>query len=292
VSANQADAKKVAGVHTMCRVLQVSTSGYYAWCNRGRSTREQANALLTERIRQIHRECDSTYGMPRIRKQLSREGVRVSRRRVARLMRTAGIRGVTRRRFTVTTHASQRQAAPDLVRRRFDAAQPNKLWVADITYVPTWSGFLYLATVLDVFSRKIVGWSMSEQMPANLVLSALEMALQARHPAAVIHHSDQGSQYSSYLFTQRCRQAGVRTSMGAVGDAYDNAMAESFFATLECELIARRSWKTPGEARAALFQWIEGWYNPRRLHSALDYLSPCEYERRFLQCSAPEQSDA
>jgi len=271
----------------MCRVLQVSASGYYAWCGRrGKSTREQADAQLTERIRQVHRACDDgAYGMPRIRAQLCQEGVRVSRKRVARLMRKAGIRGVTRRRFTVTTHPSQRQPAPDLVKRRFEATQPNELWVADITYVPTWSGFLYLATVLDVFSRKVVGWSMSEQMPAQLVLSALNMALQTRRPTAVIHHSDQGCQYSSYVFTQRCRQAGVRVSMGAVGDAYDNAMAESFFATLECELIARRSWKTPAEARSAVFSWIEGWYNPRRLHSALGYLSPSEYERRLLQCS-------
>jgi putative transposase len=170
-------------------------------------------------------------------------------------------------------------SAPDLVNREFRALAPDRLWVADMTYIPTWAGFLYLAVVIDAFSRKVVGWSMGEQMTADLVLAALNMALHTRKPASVIHHSDQGSQYTSIAFGGRCREMGVRPSMGTVGDAYDNAMAESFFATLECELINRRCWKTKAEARTALFIWIEGWYNPRRRHSALDYQSPINFER-------------
>ena len=150
-----------------------------------------------------------------------------------------------------------------------------------MTYIPTWAGFLYLAVVLDAFSRKVVGWAMGEEMTANLVLAALNMALHTRNPESVIHHSDQGSQYTSLAFGQRCREMGVRPSMGTVGDAYDNAMAESFFATLECELLDRRSWRTKAEARTALFTWIEGWYNPRRLHSSLGYCSPMKYEEKY-----------
>lgn len=265
----------------MCRVLQVSTSGYYDWQRRLPSKRAADNAVLRERIRQLHAESDATYGMPRVHAQLRSQGCMISRKRVARLMRVHGIRGVSRRRgFCVTTVRDRRERpAPDLVNRRFHADAPNQLWVADMTYVPTWTGFLYLAIVLDAFSRKVVGWSMGENMTADLVISALNMALHTRKPEAVIHHSDQGSQYTSLAFGQRCREMGVRPSMGTVGDAYDNAMAESFFGTLECELIDRRSWKSKSEARAALFTWIESWYNPRRLHSSLGYLSPNEFER-------------
>jgi putative transposase len=200
-------------------------------------------------------------------------------------MRKACIRGVSRRRgFTVTTERDRRQRpAPDLVNRRFHAGKPDQLWVADMTYIPTWTGFLYLAVVVDAFSRKVVGWSMGETMTAELVLAALNMALHTRRPETVIHHSDQGSQYTSIAFGRRCKEMGVRPSMGTVGDAYDNAMAESFFASLECELIDRRSWKSKAEARTALFTWIEGWYNPRRRHSALDYLSPLNFERKHAE---------
>ena len=169
--------------------------------------------------------------------------------------------------------------APDLVERNFVAAAPHRLWVADITYIPTWAGFLYLAVVLDTFSRRIVGWAMETHLRTELVLQALNLSLWQRRPAAVIHHSDQGSQYTSIAFGQRCREAGVRPSMGSVGDCFDNAMCESFFATLECELIDRRRFKTQSEARMAVFEFIEGWYNPHRRHSALDYLSPINYER-------------
>jgi putative transposase len=277
VNANQASVP----VHTMCRVLNVSASGYYAWRDRSPSRRAIENAMMVERIRKVHAESDATYGMPRVRAELIDQGVEISGKRVARLMRTNAIRGVSRRRnFVVTTRRDQRQRpAPDLVKREFVADGPNQLWVADITYVPTWAGFIFLAVVLDVWSRRIVGWAIGEQMTADLVLAALNMALQQRKPDGVIHHSDQGSQYTSVAFGERCKMMGVRPSMGTVGDAYDNAMAESFFATLECELIDRRSWQTKTEARLALFTYIEGWYNPRRRHSALGQISPAKFER-------------
>jgi putative transposase len=268
----------------MCRVLKVSASGYYAWRDRAPSQRAIDNAVLTERIRAVHAESDATYGMPRVRAELIDQGVVVSRQRVARLMRAARIRGVSRRRgLVVTTQRDQdKQPAPDLVKREFKAEAANQLWVADMTYVPTWAGFIYLAVVLDVWSRRIVGWAIGEQMTAELVLAALNMALQQRKPKGVIHHSDQGSQYTSLAFGGRCAQMGVRPSMGTVGDAYDNAMAESFFATLECELIDRRSWPTKTEARMALFTYIEGWYNPRRRHSALGQMSPANFETKHI----------
>ena len=277
MNANQANVP----VHTMCRVLKVSASGYYAWRDRAPSRLAIDNAVLVERIRKVHAESDATYGMPRVRAELIDQGMRISGKRVARLMRINAIRGVSRRRsFIVTTRRDQRQRpAPDLVKREFTADGPNQLWVADMTYVPTWAGFIFLAVVLDVWSRRIVGWAIGEQMTAELVLAALNMALQQRKPEGVIHHSDQGSQYTSIAFGERCKKMGVRPSMGSVGDAYDNAMAESFFATLECELIDRRSWQTKTEARLALFTYIEGWYNPRRRHSALGQISPAKFER-------------
>src|ERR1700731_4242622 len=195
-------------------------------------------------------------------------------------MRNAGLVGVSRRKSTITTVRDGARQAPDLVDRNFTADRPNLLWVADITYVPTWAGFLYLAVVLDAFSRRIVGWSMATTLATRLVLNALNMALMTRRPRGVIHHSDQGSQYTSIEFGHSCREAGVRPSMGSVGDAYDNAMCESFFATLECELLDRCRFKTPAEARRAVFEFIEGFYNPRRRHSSIGYLSPIDYERQ------------
>ena len=207
-------------------------------------------------------------------------GLAVGRKRIARLMRIAGLVGASRRKGIQTTVRDRRaRPAPDLVRRNFTAAEPDRLWVADITYLPTWSGFLYLAVVLDAYSRRIVGWAMATHLRTELVLEALDLALWQRRPYAVIHHSDQGSQYTSLAFGARCREAGVRPSMGSVGDCFDNAMCESFFATLECELLARHRFKTPEQARSAVFEFIEGWYNPRRRHSALGYRSPCEFER-------------
>jgi putative transposase len=234
---------------------------------------------LRQQIREIHEKSKGTYGVPRIHAELADEGVHVGRKRVARLMRAENLRGVSRRKVLHTTQRKQNaRPAPDLVQRNFSASAPNRLWVADITYVATWTGWLYLAVVVDVWSRKVVGWAMSTHLRTILVLDALQMAVQQRRPEDVIHHSDQGSQYTSVAFGQRCRNAGVRPSMGSVGDCYDNAMCESFFATLECELLDRNTFHNPTEARQAVFTFIEGWYNPERRHSALDYLSPNRYE--------------
>ena len=273
----------------MCETLQVSKSGYYDWVDRAPSAREQANEALALQIQAAFTASDETYGMPRVRAQLRDQGIVASRKRVARLMRQNQWCGVSRRRgFCVTTQRNLRQRpAPDLVNRQFVATDINQLWVADMTYLPTWAGFLYLAAVTDVFSRKVVGWAFGVRMTADLVTQALDMALMTRKPQSVIHHSDQGSQYTSIEFGNRCRQMGVRPSMGSVGDAYDNAMAESFFATLECELIDRRVWETQTQARLAVFTWIEGWYNPRRLHSALGYMSPNNFERKHSEQKSP-----
>ena len=266
-------------IAVMCRILGVSPSGYYAWVKRPASARSLMDAALTAAIRTAHAGSKGTYGAPRLRIDLAEAGIRVSRKRVARLMRNAGLSGVSRRKSTVTTVRGGARQAPDLVDRNFTADQPNMLWVADITYIPTWAGFLYLAVVLDAFSRRIVGWSMATTLHMQVVLDALNMALWQRRPNGVIHHSDHGSQYTSIEFGKRCREAGVRPSMGSVGDAYDNAMAESFFATLECELLDRYRFKTQAEARMAVFEFIEGFYNPRRRHSSIRYLSPIDYER-------------
>ena len=274
----------------MCRMLGVSHSGFYAWKERAPSSRAIEDAVLTERIRIIHAASDQNYGSPNIHAELRDEGTRVGRKRVARLMRLASIRGTGRRRsFVVTTRRDRKQRpAPDLVKREFVATGPNRLWVADMTYVPTWAGFIFLAIVLDVWSRRIVGWAIGEQMTTDLVLGALNMAIAQRRPTEVIHHSDQGSQYTRIEFGSRCSKLGVRPSMGSVGDAYDNAMAESFFASLECELIDRRSFRSKAEARVAVFTYIEGWYNPRRRHSALGRISPINFERSHARTpSAP-----
>ena len=206
-------------------------------------------------------------------------------------MKAAGFAGISRRKGLRTTLRDDRvRPASDLVDRDFRADAPDRLWVADITYVPTWAGFMYLAVVLDAFSRRIVGWAMGHDLKTQLVLDALNMALAQRRPTGVIHHSDQGSQYTSVAFGLRCKEAGIRPSMGSVGDAYDNAMCESFFATLECELLDRRKFATKAEARMAVFSFIEGWYNPGRRHSALGYMSPVNYEKaaqRRLQHNSP-----
>ncbi len=267
-------------VTLLCRVLQVSRAGFYAFQRRGRSARAVADAELGAQVLAIHGTSRGTYGAPRIHAELRFRGVTCARKRIARLMRAAGLAGVSRRNGARTTRrAEDARPAPDLVERDFTAPAPDGLWVADITYVPTWAGFLYLAVVLDAFSRRVIGWAMANHLRTELVLAALEMALWQRRPEAVIHHSDQGCQYTALAFGQRCREAGVRPSMGSVGDAYDNALCESFFATLECELLDRRRFQTQAEARLAIFEYLEGWYNPHRRHSALGYLSPIDYER-------------
>ena len=268
-------------VASMCRVLGVSTSGFYAWLDRPASARAQSDARLVDEIKAIHRRSRHTYGMPRVQAELSEQGVRVGGKRVARLMRAAGLQGVSRRKWVTTTvRDADARPAPDLVQRHFSAKAPDALWVADITYIPTWAGFLYLAVVLDAFSRRVVGCSMQTHLRAELVLQALEMTYGQRRPAQVVHHSDQGTQYTSIAFGTRCREMGVRPSMGSVGDCFDNAMAESFFATLECELLERRRFKSQAEAETAVFDFIEGWYNPQRRHSSLGYLSPLQFEKR------------
>jgi putative transposase len=270
-------------IATMCRVLDVSPSGYYAWRKRPLSARARTDVELTAHIEAIHRESRGTYGAPRVHAELAAQGIHVGRKRVARLMRAAHVQGVSRRKQFVTTRRDPAVSpAPDLVQRQFQVSAPNRLWVADITYVPTAAGFLFLAVVLDAWSRRVVGWAMATHLRTELVMDALDMALRARRPRQVIHHSDHGSQYTSITFGLRCREAGVQPSMGSVGDAYDNALCESFFASLECELLDRRRFATQAEARLAVFDYIEGWYNSRRRHSALDYLSPIAYEKREL----------
>ncbi len=276
MKANQA----AHSITTMCRVLGVSASGYYAWDRRAVSARRLRDQELLDQIRAFHRASRGTYGAPRIHRDLREAGVPVSRKRVARLLKQAGLRGVSRRKWPVTTvRAEHARPAPDLVQRAFTATGPNQLWVADITYIPTWAGTLYLAVVLDVWSRRIIGWAMATHLRTSLVLAALDMAIVQRRPTAVIHHSDQGCQYTAIEFGRRCREAHVRPSMGSVGDCYDNAMCESFFATLECERLDRVTLRTPAEARIAVFDFIEGWYNPTRRHSSLDYVSPVAFER-------------
>lgn len=268
-------------IRTMARVFNVSASGYYAWRSRPASARATADLDLTRKIRTIYGSSRKTYGAPRIHAEFKAEGVAIGKKRVARLMKAAGIVGASRRRSIKTTRRDpDHHPAHDLVRRNFFVAKSNELWVADITFVPTLAGFLFLAVVLDAWSRRIVGWAFSADLKTRVVLDALDMALAARKPENVIHHSDQGSQYTSLAFGNRCRDAGVRPSTGSVGDAYDNAMCESFFATLECELLDRSRFRSHTEARMAVFQFIEGFYNPSRRHSALGYLSPMEYERK------------
>jgi putative transposase len=274
-------------IATMCRVLGVSTSGYYAWLKRSPSATAERDAVLRDQVEQIHRRSKGTYGRPRIYAELKEHGERVSPKRVARLMKASGLRGVCRRRRVITTQReNQSRPAPDLVQRRFCAEGPDQLWVADITHIPTQSGFLYLAVVLDAWSRRVVGWAMATRLHASLVIEALDMALAQRRPKQVIHHSDQGSQYTSFAFGARCREAGVRPSMGSVGDCYDNALCESFFATLECELLDQHSFRDPREGRRHVFEFIEGWYNPHRRHSALGQISPVRFEERERAAAA------
>ena len=268
-------------------MLGVSPSGYYAWQKRPLSTRAKRDLELSAEIERAHRESRQTYGAPRLHAELRANGHRVGIKRISRLMRASRIVGICRRKRVFTTVRDKNaQLSDDLVQRRFVADAPDQLWVADITYVPTWAGFLYLAVVLDALSRRIVGWAMSTSLATDLVLDALNMALWQRRPKNVVHHSDHGCQYTSIAFGLRCKEAGVRPSMGSVGDAYDNAMCESFFGTLECELLDRRRFRSQIEARMAVFDFIEGFYNPRRRHSALGYESPISYERKRLVAAA------
>jgi putative transposase len=277
IAANQA----CFSVNRMCRLLNVSRSGFYDWLTRPISEREKADIALTEKIESIHEESRATYGAPRVHAMLRRQGINVGKKRVARLMRSQGLTGTFRkRRGRTTIQVPGIRTAPDLVQRDFFAAtEPNKLWVADMTYIRTWEGWLYLASVMDTFSRKIVGWSMGNSMEAQLVVDALEMAIARRGPeAGLIHHSDRGAQYVALIFTASCKEAGIETSMGKKGCAYDNSAAESFFASLKKDLIHRRSWPTREDARRAVFDYIEVFYNRQRLHTSLGDVSPEEFE--------------
>jgi putative transposase len=269
-------------VSTMCRVLGVSRSGFYAWRSRPPSATRLRDWGLIYHVRRIHQISRRTYGAPRIHAELRADGVAVAKKRVARLMGQQGLEGAHRRRFRKTTVRDESsRPAPDLVERDFTVTGPNELWVADITYVRTWAGWLYVAVVVDAYSRMVVGWSMRDDLKACLVVDALRMARWRRRPSGrVVHHSDQGSQYTSFAFGRTVREAKIiDVSMGSVGDAFDNAMAESFFASLKTELVDRHSWPTRQAARTAIYEYIEGWYNPRRRHSALGYLSPADYEK-------------
>ena len=273
-------------MRALCKTLRVSHSGCYDWLDRPTCAQTRANAVLLEQIRQALADSDATYGVPRIQAELADQGIKAGRNRIASVMCAHGLRGVSRRTgWCVTTQRDKDQRpAPDLVQREVTATGINQLWVADMTYIPTWAGFVYLAVVLDVYSRKVVGWAFGQQQTADLVIQALNVAFIMRKPDAtspgVIHHSDRGSQ-PGVNFGKRCKEMGVRPSMGSVGDAYDNAMAESFFASLECELIDRRSWKSFADARMAMFTWIEGWYNPRRRHSGIGQKSPINFEKEM-----------
>jgi len=267
-----------------CRVLGVSRAGYYAWRGRPPAARARADAALTAAIHRIHTKSRGTYGSPRVHAELAQLDQRCGRKRVARLMRAAGLVGCQRRRRRPRTTVTDPAAtpAPDLVRRRFTAPAPDRVWLADISYIPTGEGWLYLAAVLDAFSRRVVGWAMADHLRTELVLDALNLALWRRRPApGLIHHTDRGCQYTSLAFGRRLRDAGLVPSMSRPANCWDNAAAESFFATLKRELVDRPDrapWPTRAAARTAIFEYIEAWYNRERRHSALAYLSPAAYE--------------
>jgi putative transposase len=266
----------------MCRNLEVSKAGYYAWRERDLSARAKADQVLGVRIKAIHRKSRGSYGSPTIHAELRETGIRVARKRVARLMRIGHIYGKKRRAFRVTTKSSHAYPiAPNLLNRQFSVGAPNRVWVADITYLATREGWLYLAIVLDLFSRRIVGWSMSSCIDAPLVLSALRMAVDRRTPLpGLIVHTDRGSQYACNEYRAFVAAHGIIPSMSRKRDCWDNAVAESFFATLKLELKPDRMWATRSEARAAVFEYIEAWYNRERRHSAIGYFSPAEFEQR------------
>jgi putative transposase len=271
-------------ISVMCRILGVSRSGFHAWERRAPSDRALSDAWLTDKIKDIHAANRGVYGAPRVHAELRlAHGVRVGRKRVERLMRRAGLSGlIPKRRGRTTIRVPGVRVADDLVQRQFRPADPNVLWVADITYLRTWQGWLYLAAVQDAYSRRIVGWSMADHMRSDLVVDALNMAIARRRPeAGLIHHSDQGSQFVSLAFGQAAGKAGIARSMGSRGDGFDNAVAESFFATLKKELIHRRSWPEREQLRREVFDYIEIFYNATRRHSTLGMLSPTRYEERY-----------
>lgn len=266
-------------VQFMCRMLGVSRSGYYAWRDRTPSMRSRQDAALSAKIHEIHRRSRQTYGSPRVHAELRALGTRCSRKRVERLMRKAGLQGRMRGKRKGTTRRGKRAPAGDLVKRNFAAAEPDRVWAADITYVATGEGFLYVAFILDVHSRRIVGWAMERHLRTELVVNAFKMAVWRRKPApGLVHHSDQGVQYTALSFSERLKEVGIKPSMGRTGSALDNAMAESFVSTLKAELVSRVEFPSRQAARTAIFDYLETFYNTRRLHSSLGYVSPADFE--------------
>jgi putative transposase len=270
-----------------CQVLQVSASGYYAWRGRPLSQREQDNLELLDQIKEVHAASRRTYGSPRVHAELVRQGIHCNKKRIERLMRMHHIRGKGRgrRRVKTTDSAHKLPVAPNVLNRQFEADVPNRKWLADITYIPTDQGWLYLAVVLDLFSRRVVGWSMAGTMHGSLVRNALQMALAIREPeVGLLHHSDRGSQYAGCTYQSLMDDHQIVVSMSRTGNCYDNAPMESFFSTLKCELVHDRHYHTRAEARQDVFEYIEVFYNRIRLHSSLGYLSPVEYEQLRQVC--------
>lgn len=275
------DAEKAAyPVTLLCRVLGVVRSGYSAWQHRGVSARTQADQALTVQILSIHDQSRGTYGAPRVHAELQVRGVRCGSKRVARLMRAAGLGGRSPRRAVHTTVVdATKPPAPNLLARDFRIQAPDQVWVGDITYVPTWEGWLYLAILVDAYSRRVVGWAMADHLRTELALEALHLALTSRRPGpGLIHHTDRGCQYTATAYQQVLGAHGIAPSMSRTGNCYDNALAESFFATLKRELIDTQPWPTRRMARQAIFEWLEVFYNRQRRHSALSYVSPVTFE--------------
>ncbi len=284
--------KKHGGQHSitaLCRTMEVSVSGYYAWCKRPLSQRQQENACLLKKLRAAYNRSKQTYGSPRLYHELRDQGAACSENRIARLMHKEGLRAQTPKRFVFTTQSDARlPVAENVLSRQFEVPTPNARWSGDITYIWTQEGWLYLAVILDLFSRRVVGWAMGSTLERSLVVSALDMALLARQPATgLLCHTDRGSQYQSSDYQARLQEAGVVCSMSRKGNCWDNAPTESFFASLKRELVHRTSFATRETAKTAVFGWIEVWYNRKRRHSALGYLSPEAFERQYQQQKKP-----
>ena len=269
----------------MCKVLKVSRSGYYAWRTRPVSKREMANRELADQIEAVYNDSDGTYGSPRIHRELQAQGVVCGKNRIARLMMLRRLCAKQHKRYRSTTKRNRaHRAAPNLLKRNFATERPNQVWLSDITYIPTQEGWLYLAAVLDLYARRNVGWAMADRMTSHLTLTALRMALRQRQPQlALLHHSDQGSQYTDGQYQALLKEHDIQISMNGTGTWYDNAPMESFFGTLKSERVHHIVYRARDEARTDLFQYIEGFYNPRRRHSSLDYLSPADYEQLYYQ---------
>ncbi len=280
---------RIFHIVTMCRVLEVSRAGYYAWRARPLCDRVKDDRVLTAKIREIQKQVKSRYGSPRTHQELKGLGFKCGRHRVARVMREAGIRAKSARKFRVTTQSEHAYfAAPNVLDRQFSLEkhrQPDRTWAADITYIPTLEGWLYLAVILDLATRRVVGWSLGNRLNQELTLAALRMALLHRGAKGGLHHSDRGVQYASFTYQRMLKESGFTASMSRVGDCWDNAVVESFFATLTKELLVDGLFETRAQATSKIFEFIETWYNRRRRHSALGYRSPADFESDLMQAS-------